>query len=890
MKARSVFGIVLFLPPRLLAAQEVAGNLEGRAVSQQSEPVAQIRVTIAGPNLQGARATQTDPQGFFQVLALPPGSYTVRLARIGFRSIAIDSVPVRIGKTTNLGLVTVEPQALELGELVVTAQRFSIDPTGSTIGGDVDAGTYDKLPVGRDYRSIVAFLPHANTSYYPGDPVNIGGATGLENAYFIDGVNVTSPHLGGPGVLPVSDFVLPYNFVRTVEVKEGGYDARYGRAIGGTVNAVTYSGGNAFEGSVFAFFTNSALTGGPRIGLSDERSSGFTNYDVGARVGGPIVRDRLWFSAAYNPQVETSDRAVPGFTGFEDRLRRHVFAGKLLWRAAASTSVELLLFGDRSTHHEVSASFFAVGVAAVENPDPYLRFNREGHTSGSAQLIRQLGTHGLLEVSLARATSYTQQDAETARGDSEPLYFDFLTSTLSGGVAGKESPRDARASAGVRGTLELGAHTLVAGAEYEDNRFRDVSFFNTVFRTDTATWVQDSGLVPGTVHNRVPTLYAEDTWRIGRRFTLNAGLRWSGEYLVGSAGVAQTFPDEWQPRLGAAVQLGRLGTQRVFGSWGIFYQQQPLDFAFGFYVPYPEFNKFFSSDPRLPGTTPDSVRNISTDPSQYPNIPGLKVEHHREVTLGYERLLGPNLKVTARGIRRVLLSAFGSGLDANNPLYFVVGVPGEGALSFLPKFRRTYTALELSGEWAGPRGIEARCSYVLSRTSGNYTGFYASDYGTAAPGFLGGLQTPGQSRNSTGLLPNDRTHVLKLSGAYPLAFGVMAGVFLTWQSGTPLNDLGLNSYTRTTFLIPRGSAGRAPAIWDLNLRFAYPFTFAHGLRARTTLDWLHVGSPRRAVWLDQLHYSAEDDNGNPTNPNPTYGQVLSYQPPTQARLGVEFTF
>src|SRR2546422_3221932 len=167
-----------------------------------------------------SRATQTDPQGFFQVLALPPGSYTVRLARIGFRSIAIDSVPVRIGKTTNLGLVTVEPQALELGELVVTAQRFSIDPTGSTIGVDVDAGTYDKLPVGRDYRSIVGFLPHANTSYYPGDPVNIGGATGLENAYFIDGVNVTSPHLGGPGVLPVSDFVLPYNFVRTVRSEE----------------------------------------------------------------------------------------------------------------------------------------------------------------------------------------------------------------------------------------------------------------------------------------------------------------------------------------------------------------------------------------------------------------------------------------------------------------------------------------------------------------------------------------------------------------------------------------------------------------------------------------------------------------------------------------------
>jgi len=886
MQTGCVFVTVLSILVRSLPAQEVNGNLQGRVVTLQSEPVPDVRVTVAGPSLQGARTTQTDAHGFFQVLALPAGSYTVRLARIGFRTVAIDSVPIRMGSTTNLGLVTMEPQALELGEIEITAQPLSIDPASTTIGANVNAATYDALPIGRDYRSVVALLAHANTSYFPGDPVNIAGATGLENGYFIDGVNVTDVHLDPPA----SDFVLPYNFVRTLEVKEGGYDARYGRAIGGTVNAVTYSGGPAFEGSVFAFFTDDPLTGAPRIGLSDERSGGFTNYDVGARFGGPVVRDRLWFSAAYNPQVETADRAVPGFTGFQDRLRRYIFAGKVLWRAAASTNVELLLFGDRSTHHQVSASFFAIGVDSVENPDAYRRFTRGGHTSGSVRLTYQLGTRGLLEASVARATSYTQQGAETARGDSEPLYFDFLTSTLSGGVGVKESPRDARTSVALRGTLELNAHTLVVGAEYEENGFSDSSFFNNVLRKDTAIWVQDSGFVPGTVHNRVPTLYLEDAWRIGPRLTVNPGLRWATEFLIGSAGTAQIFRDEWQPRFGAAWQIGRLGTQRVFGSWGIFYQQQPLDFAFGFYVPYPEFNKFFSSDPRVTGTTPDSVRNISTDPSQYPNIPGLKVEHHREVTLGYQRLLGSNLKLTARGMRRDLLSAFGNGLDTANALYWVVGVPGQGALSFLPKSRRTYTALELSAEWAQAKGIEARCSYVLSRSYGNYSGFYVSDYGVAGPGNLGGVQTASQRKNSTGLLPNDRTHVLKLSGAYPFGFGLTAGLFFTWQSGTPLNDFGLNSYTRATFLTPRGSAGRTPAISDLNLRFAYPFGLGRGLRARTTLDWLHIGSPRRAVWLDQLHYVAEDANGAPTNPNPTYGQVLSYQPPTQARLGVEFTF
>src|SRR5437667_4455965 len=293
---RGLLAVVCLLP-QSVPAQEVSGSIQGRAVTPHAEPVAEVRITIAGPSLQGTRTSQTDLQGFFQMLALPAGSYTVRLARIGFRPVVVDSVPVRIGSTTNLGLVTLEPQALELGEIVVSGRRFSIDPASTTIGANVDATTYDALPVGRDYRSVVAFLPHANTSYFPGDPVNIGGATGLENAYFIDGVNVTDVHLDPPA----SDFVLPYNFVRTVEVKEGGYDAGYGRAIGGTVNAVTYSGGNAFEGSVFASFTGDALTGAPRIGLSDERSSGFGNYDFRAPLGGPVGRRRLSAATAVTP-------------------------------------------------------------------------------------------------------------------------------------------------------------------------------------------------------------------------------------------------------------------------------------------------------------------------------------------------------------------------------------------------------------------------------------------------------------------------------------------------------------------------------------------------------------------------------------------------------------
>ena len=77
--------LVVILLGRPVAAQEVAGNLQGRVVAARQQPVAEAQVTVAGPSLQGTRTSWTDAGGFFQVLGLPAGSYTLRLARIGFR-------------------------------------------------------------------------------------------------------------------------------------------------------------------------------------------------------------------------------------------------------------------------------------------------------------------------------------------------------------------------------------------------------------------------------------------------------------------------------------------------------------------------------------------------------------------------------------------------------------------------------------------------------------------------------------------------------------------------------------------------------------------------------------------------------------------------------------
>jgi hypothetical protein len=143
--------------------------------------------------------------------------------------------------------------------------------------------------------------------------------------------------------------------------------------------------------------------------------------------------------------------------------------------------------------------------------------------------------------------------------------------------------------------------------------------------------------------------------------------------------------------------------------------------------------------------------------------------------------------------------------------------------------------------------------------------------------------------NSTGLLPNDRRHVLKFSGAYRFDFGLTVGTALAWMSGTPRNDyVGLPAPGALAFLQPRGSVGRTDAVFDGNVRFTYrlaPWRVG-GPRPTLFLDLFEIGNRRSALIRDDVHYAQFDDAGTPILPNPHYGQPIEFQPPMSARLGM----
>lgn len=857
------------------------------------QPEAGVQVAVSGPHLLGVRTAVTDGDGFFRVLALPPGEYTVRITKIGFRAVALERVGVGIGQATLVGPVVLEVQPVPLEELVVEAPARTTDPVHTTVGATLDAADYAAVPVARDYKSIINILPFVNTSYH-GDPVNAGGSTGLENMYFIDGVNVTSQLNASTGTS------LPYNFVRSIEVKIGGYQAEFGRGLGAVVNAVTYSGTNDHEANVFAFLAQSGLAGSAR-GTASLSEVGFANYDVGARLSGPVVRDRLWYSAAYNPRVDEVDKKIPGHGQFQDRRTAHVFAGKLTWQAAQWANVEFSAFGDPTVHHAVEVPESIPTGATVLNPDPYLRRPETGGLTASLRTTMAVGPRVTLEGSLAHSGGRESSLAETPVGATESMFIDFVTNAVGGGL-GFPMPatiEQGRTSASLRGRASLGRHEVAGGIEYEDTRVsvdQRTPGLGVISQLGPSTFVVDSQASAGTTHNRLPTVYLQDSWRATDRLTINAGVRLSVQSMTGASGnVAHRFPNEWQPRLGFVVQLGRPGTQRVFGSYGRFYQQEPLNFASTFYTCFAFAGTTYSADPREPGApVVDRFGGEICEEGAPAMAAGSRPEYFDEFTLGYERMFGRVTRLTVRGIHRELRSSLQFGFDwSRDPIAEVVGTPGKGDFDFLPAPQRDYTALELSVDGASS-GFRYRASYVLSRTWGNYTGLFGSDIGIPVPSLTNTFFQSHQATNSSGLLPNDRPHVLKLVGSYQTSFGLMAGMFFTWQSGTPLNEFGaagLFGVNSPAFIVPRGTAGRTPSIWDLNLRFGYETPWL-GPRGRLVLDLLHVGNPRTAVRLDEMRFPIVDlDTGMPTaQENPRYLEPVAFQPPMVARLGLEVSF
>jgi hypothetical protein len=867
-------------------AQRVTGAVEGWVSDSGGVALETVVIVAFGRGGRPLGTAISDPRGHFRIGALPVGRCTILLRQLGYRPTRIERVSVRLGATVGLGLIRLERGALTLPPVLVLGEAPLLDPTTTAAGGNLPSELFEALPVDRNSHALPGLLPQANLSHY-GDEVNIAGSSGPENVYYVDGVNVTDPYRAS------TSGDLPYNFIKEVEVRTGGYEAEYGRALGGVVNVITRSGENAFRGEGFGYFTGSALGGAWRRGLADADVDASAEYDAGLALGGPIMRDRLWFFTAYSRAVATQDLRVPGFPVQRDRRRSHLFAAKLDWLPRTGTGLTLTVLGDPSRQRLIAPAFTAYGSpTGLDNIDPFLGEVRQGGMAVSLRASHRVDRQFLIESVLSRFGRDEIRRGATERARREPLVQDLETGRWSGGFGDNSDHHSVRLAIKVSGTWSPRAHLLKAGLEYEDNRLDAAIHFTDpgiLIRLSDTNYQSVYLITRGTVHNRVVSGFLQDSWLVTPHLRLNTGLRWDGQYLIGADGrLAQRITDGVQPRIGLILQPARSGS-KIFASFGRYYEQLPLfASATWWHTPLRNGVYFFDGDPRTGRAPRDSLDSGSHD--ILPEVSGLRGQHFDEVTLGLEQVLGSRLRLGVRGVHRRLREVIDDGL-APTTRERILGNPGRARLDFLPRPRRSYYALELTLRWRAGRVLDVAMSYVLSRNRGNYTGLYDHDVGFALPNGKTNPDLAEQAPNGDGLLPNDRTHVLKLFGVRRLAFGLTVGAIFTWQSGTPLNELGATTLpAHFVNLRPRGTVGRTPPLRDLSLRFTYHIPAGRGLMAPVSLELLHVASARRPLTLDQVHYSALDAEGRQTAANPNYLKPTRYQPPMLARLGVTLQF
>ncbi len=876
--------ILLFLLPlKIIYSQDITGGLNGQILDSLNKPIEGVEIIVSGTSLQGTRGTTTDSRGYFTLARLPSGIYKIDISSVNYQNLTYENFPVQLGTTSSLGIINLRSGVIKIPEVIIYDKKTVIDPTTTTVGGNLSFKTFDALPTDRNFRSIISLLPQVNESYL-GDEANISGGTGPENIYYIDGANVTESFNA------TGSTNLPYNFVKEIQVKAGGYEPEYGRALGGIVNIITQSGSNEFHGQFFSFFTNNIFGGERRPGLEVAKIPNFTSYDLGFSIGGPIVPDKVWFFAAYNPTFDVENVELPGFGKFTDKRVTHLFAGKLNWSLSQSTNLNLSIFGDPFSEHRINTDIVEQGWT-IANKDLLFRKWDEGTYNFSLHGWHSVNEDILVDVSasyLDHLFKYSP-DAKFA-----PLFFDYTSNALSGGYGQISNTTETRLNLNTSLSFLLGSHSLKAGVQYEGNSYypatQDSPSGSRIEKySDSLYRVFYSFNDGGTERNRVVSAFAQDFWQISERFILNAGLRWDAQFMISSDGkLWQKITNEYQPRAGMIYLPGKIGSQKIFVSYARFYEEIPMVLVAVYGAKNPRITIDYDHNPLVDTTGGVTRTNFG---SIFPRIPNLKGEYFDEFLLGYETEIFKYFKLTLKGTYRNLPQVIEDAYDPNTD-NFAIGNPGSANVNFLPKLYRIYKSLEFTIQNLRSENYNLSISYVLSRNYGNYAGLFED--GAAQPNTSSLPDVPIQIPNDEGLLPNDRTHVFKISGVYIFDFGLTVGTSFFWGSGTPLTEFSsaYDSFIPNYFLSPRGTAGRTPALWDLNFRFTYDFGYIinSSFKPRLKLDLFHVFNQRTPVNYDQIHYIGIDQNGQPTDPNPNYLTPVAYQPPFTARLGLEVNF
>ncbi|MCB9780107.1 MAG: TonB-dependent receptor [Alphaproteobacteria bacterium] len=833
--APAALPVTLSLVSLPASAADLTGQLRGEVVDGDGIGVPGVVVNITGDNLQGGRSIETDIDGAFRVLALPPGDYRVEALKPGFNG-AISTVPVSAGRTSSIQLVLALQEAGE--EIVIIEQKPTVDVTSTRTGAVLTKEMLRDIPnAGRDYQSAMALSPGVVGS----GNANMRGGVDNSNQFFIDGVNTTDPLTG--------TFSNNMNFdaIEEIQVITGGMDAEWGRSLGGALNIVTRSGGNDFEGDVQLLYSSKAT----RIykPLPEENADDLEYFDMqGAlNVGGPIVKDRLWFFTSlaflrfdYEESVPAEvDRPVPMAPRYWNSF---YWFGKLTWRPHTDHKIWLQAQGDPSSIENSTQDIYTLPSGE--------EWWRQGGWLASIGHEWTPTSRSILETQLYTQSSYIHtrpvQELWCKRGQwdqcdegsnygyeaswfsnsgwsygPEPYYYDtqrYRHSLNSAFTQLFDALGEHEAKAGVNAELiqsfsafpGLGPWTAEDGPNHPRS--------GLVYWEPTGDEDDLDSYEPSTMYlyntNQETTLagllfaaYIQDVWNPWPRLTLRPGVRldYSSLHLRGfldaEYGDTKVFSTvNVAPRMGAAYDLTGDGRTSVHAYYGRFYDPGYLEIASilsdtdGGYTTY---NWDGNNDQWLPGGESSSSLFLVAD--------DLKTPRSDEFDIGISRDVGDGWGLDLNFVYEAFRNRWEDdevNLIWNDEGTDVIG-GRNGKTEAIYRLRTpdevftNYTSMEFTANRQFDEHWGMVGSYTYSRTYGFLQG---NDASLAS----GAFDNPTQNEVDVGLQPYDIPHSFKVAGSYrdPEAIrlgkdtelGFLFGWNVAARSGYPYRKLYYNNY------------------------------------------------------------------------------------------------
>jgi len=666
-------------------AQETTGSVNGRVTDAQGLAVPGATVTLTGP--QGSKSAVTDADGRYSVPLLVPGTYIAKAELQGFKTVQQQNVIVRLGQAIELPLTMQVGGVAETVE--VTASSPTVDTRSTTVGAVIDSATLQNIPVGRRFSDALYVAPGVTGSGSAGraNP-SMSGGTGLDNKYVVDGVDITNTGYGALGSYSIIFGSLgngtPFDFVKEIQVKNGGYEAEYGQAIGGVVNVVTKSGSNKLQGDLFGYSRAHNVEGNWKQYQSENgtvQTLGTDLSDVGVAIGGPAIKDRLFWFGAIDPSWETRTFQAPNNQDASGAYQFPLYTQGGIDRKREITSYSAKATYNVSPNHHIDASFFGdpahgdngpqrTSALLAQDTSQYSELQKYGGHNQTVNYNGVFSSWFVVEASYSHARNQIEEIPSVNSWNVTD--FRVVPNIASGGIGFYEAGNDGKnAQYQAKATTIWRGHQFRYGAQFQQIEYDNINqrtgpTFVAPNGQQTATGAQIQILPEITglgqiyrvsranfisarqTRQHYTDFFVQDTFTtLGDRLTIRPGIRYEQQKLIGqlagATGTSEnplTLSGNWAPRIGATFDVLGNGRSKIFANWGRFYAQIPNDLAARALSADAGISRADYYDAGLTQPIPDGVLTITQTPG---GTASSVTSHFLQQGLGAD-LIDPNAK------------------------------------------------------------------------------------------------------------------------------------------------------------------------------------------------------------------------------------------------------